>query len=270
MSRNFKVIPPKAMKPRKLTHARFGRGIPTNPAADDRESSLRNLNIEELLHFSRLATIGELTACFAHEVANPLMMIRAHVRFLEEHLPAGHPLRSNFEVIERASRRIEEMGRRMLDFSRKRKRCAESCDAGELIWEALELVQPHLKIRSIEVKVHHAPDLRRIEVDRFQMIQALINLLQNAADSMAESDERILTITTGVESETMRIGISDTGTGIAPGHLKHIFEAFFTTKGDRGTGLGLFLTKQIVKGHHGSIDLETGNRGTTFVISLPL
>ena len=111
-------------------------------AAAQRGSTRTNSSPDELLHFSRLITIGELSACFAHEVTNPLMLIRGHVRFVEESLPADHPLRINFEVIERASRRIEEMAKRMLDFSRKRTRHTEVCEIDEVISDADPLLYP--------------------------------------------------------------------------------------------------------------------------------
>jgi len=251
-------------------YSHVARGILTNAALAKPGSTRTSFSPEELLHFSRLATIGELSACFAHEVNNPLTLIRGHVRFVADSFPLDHPLRNSFEVIERASRRLEEMARRMLDFSRKGTPSTESCEVAELISDALCLVQPYLKAHCVDVKLHPDPDLPRIDLDRCQMVQAVVNLLQNAADSMAEAGERVLSITTRIEGDTMRIAISDTGTGIAPGNLKQIFEPFFTTKGDRGTGLGLFITKQVVEGHRGSIDVETGSRGTTFVISLPL
>jgi two-component system NtrC family sensor kinase len=235
-----------------------------------RDSTRSNFSPEELLHFSRLITIGELSACFAHEVANPLMLIRGHVRFMEESLPADHPLRINFEVIERASRRIEEMAKRMLDFSRKRPRRTEACGIEELISDALRFAQPYLRTHYIDVQVHLDGDLVPVELDRWQMVQAVVNLLQNAADAMVGADKRILSIAGRIEGNAMRIAISDTGTGIAAAHVQRIFEPFFTTKGERGTGLGLFIAKQVVEEHQGSISVETGSRGTTFVISLPL
>ena len=102
------------------------------------------------------------------------------------------------------------------------------------------------------------------------MIQALVNLLQNAADAMIDQSKRVLSITAKIETGRMRISVSDTGTGISAGNLPHIFEPFFTTKGERGTGLGLHITKQVVTDHGGTIDVQTDDCGTTFVISLPL
>jgi signal transduction histidine kinase len=237
---------------------------------EDTGSGRTYFNPDELLHFSRLITIGELSACFAHEVTNPLMLIRGHVRFVDESLPADHPLRVNFEVIERASRRIEEMAKRMLDFSKKRTRRTEVCEIEELISDSLGFVQPYLRTHYIDVQVQLDPNLPAIDVDRWQIVQAVVNLLQNAVDAMAESDKRVLSIAGRVEGDAVRIAISDTGSGIAAGNVQHIFEPFFTTQGDRGTGLGLFIAKQVIDDHNASITVETSNRGTTFVISLPL
>ena len=229
-----------------------------------------SFNTNELLHFSRLITIGELSACFAHEVTNPLMLIRGHLRFVDETLKEDHPLRINFDVIDRASKRIEEMAKRMLDFSRKRNPCTEKCDIAEVISDAIRFIQPYFRTQYIDVRVHLEPDLPFIALDRWQMVQAVVNMLQNAADAMAEQSKRVLSVTARVETGQMRISVSDTGTGIAPANLPHIFEPFFTTKGERGTGLGLHITKQVVTDHGGTIDVHAGDRGTTFVISLPL
>lgn len=100
---------------------------------------------------SRLITIGELTACFAHEITNPLMLIRGHLRLIEENLPEDHPISLNFEVIDRVSRRIEDMAKRLLDFSRKRKLKSERCDVNLLINESLCFVQPYLHGLNVEV-----------------------------------------------------------------------------------------------------------------------
>jgi len=185
-------------------------------------------------------------------------------------LGAEHPLRTHFEAIERASLRIEEMGKRMLDFSRKRTRRPEPCDIGELIWDALHFIQPYMRPKFIDVQVQLEPDLPAIDVERWQMLQAIVNLLQNAADAMADVDRRVLSITAGIQQNHLQIVISDTGTGIEPAALSKIFEPFFTTKGDRGTGLGLFITKQVVQEHGGTATVETSDTGTSFHISLPL
>ncbi len=225
---------------------------------------------EDLLHLSRLITIGELSACFAHEVTNPLMLIRGHLRFIDETLSSDHPLRTNFDVIDRASRRVEEMAKRMLDFSRKRTALLERCDLTELISDALRFMQPYFHGQYIDVDIKLEADLPMIQVDRWHVIQVLVNLLQNAAEAMAQSHRRVLTIGAKTEGSELRLSVADTGGGISPDDLPHIFDPFFTTKGENGTGLGLYISKRVMEDHSGSISVQTGPRGTTFVISLPL
>ena len=225
---------------------------------------------EELLHVARLVTVGELSACFAHDVMNPLMMIRGHLSFANELLPADHPARANFEVIERASRRIEEMARRMLDFSRKRSMQPESYEVADLVADSLRFMQPYFQAHHTDVKFNIASGLPRVEVDRWQIIQALVNILQNAAEAMTASDHRTLTAGVTRPGNDILISINDTGRGIADEDLPRIFTPFFTTKGDRGTGLGLYITRKIIDEHRGTITVQTSTRGTTFVIGLPV
>jgi signal transduction histidine kinase len=255
---------------RLMTYSPVAAGILDHAGLEAPGSTRTSFNNEELQHFSRLITIGELSACFAHEVTNPLMLIRGHLRFVEESLTEDHPLRINFEVIDRASRRIEEMAKRMLDFSRKRTRRTESCDVAEVISDALRFLQPYFRTQYVDVQIHVEPRLPLIDIDRWQMVQAIVNLLQNAADAMADQERRVLSIYSRLEGNRMRIAICDTGTGIAQANLPKIFNPFFTTKGERGTGLGLYIAKQVIDEHNGTISVQTGDRGTSFVISLPL
>ena len=225
---------------------------------------------EELFHFSRLVTMGQLSACFAHEVTNPLTLIRGHLQFIDESLGPGHPLRANVEAIDRASRRIEEMAKRTLDFSKKKTRRMTLCDIRELIAEALRFIDPYVRTNFIDVQLQLEPQLPCISVDRWQMVQAIVNVLQNAGEAMVDVNPRILSIRASADEKNIRIAVSDSGTGIAPGDLPQIFEPFFTTKGDRGTGLGLFITKQVIEEHCGTIQIHSANPGTIFSISLPL
>src|SRR6185436_13776709 len=173
-------------------------------------------------------------------------------------------------VIDRASLRIEELARRMLDFSRKRSHRTESCEVAELISEALRFVQPQFRTTFIDLQVHVDPRAAVIDIDRWQMVQALVNLFQNAADAMADVDDRVLTVSAEVERGQVVLIVSDTGAGIASSIQSKIFEPFFTTKGERGSGLGLYITKQVVEAHHGTIEVQSSGRGTSFIISLPL
>ena len=236
----------------------------------DHEPNELLLSQDELFHVSRLVTVGELSACFAHEVFNPLMMIRGHLRFVEEIMAETDPLRSHFEVIDRASRRIEDMARRMLDFSRKRAPQLEFCNIHDLIQDAVRFVNPYLQSHTVDIQVEVEPALKEIPIDRWNIVQAFVNLLQNAADAMATSDRRILSISAKGEGGVIRIAIADTGTGIPASDTNRIFSPFFTTKGERGTGLGLYIARRVVEEHRGTITVQTSDKGTTFTVSLPL
>jgi two-component system NtrC family sensor kinase len=225
---------------------------------------------DELLHLARIVTMGELSACFAHEVSNPLTLIKGHLRFVKERLSPDDPLRGDFEVIEHSAQRIEVLAKHMLDFGKKKAPRITSCEITDIVSEALRFVQPYLKQNFIDVQLDIAPELPFIAVNRWRMIQALVNVLTNAADAMEEVDTRIVSITASLHERRVRIVITDTGVGIPAGVTARIFDPFFTTKGDRGTGLGLYITKQVIEEHRGSIDLQTSDRGTSFVISLPL
>jgi two-component system NtrC family sensor kinase len=232
--------------------------------------SLGNLSEDDLRHFSRLIMMGQLSACFAHEVRNPLMLILGHLHFVQETMPTDHPLRGNFEVIERASHRIEEMSKKMLDFSKKRTRQVEPADLAEVMSDALRFVQPYMRSQMVDIQAQIEPDLPLVRLDRWQMAQAIVNVLLNAGEAMAGLDRRVLSITAAKQPGHLRLAISDTGPGITPTNLQKIFDPFFTTKGERGTGLGLYITKQVIEEHRGTINVQTGSRGTSFVISLPL
>jgi len=251
------------------TYTHVAVGILSN-AVIEKENSERTFTRDEMLHLSRLITLGELSTCFAHEVTNPLMLIRGHLRLVAETISANHPLRKNFEVIDRASIRIEELARRMLDFSRKRPHRTELCELAELISVAVRFVQPQFRKTFIDLQVHVDPRAAVIDVDRWQIVQAMVHLFQNAADAMIDADDRVLTVTAEVERRQIVIVVSDTGTGIPPSIESQIFEPFFTTKGEEGTGLGLYITKQVIEAHHGTIEVRSGEHGTSFIISLPL
>ena len=254
---------------RLLEYSHVAEGILAN-AGNGYGETRTNFTAGELLHVSKLITMGELSACFAHEVTNPLMLIRGHLKLIEESLPPRHALRMNLDVIDRASRRIDEMAKRMLDFSKKRGAIREASDIADILSEALRFIQPYTRAQFVEVQVHLEPGLPLVRMDRCQMVQAIVNIVQNAADAMSGLEKRILSITACADGTQLRIAISDTGPGISAANVEKIFDPFFTTKGERGTGLGLHITKQVIEEHLGTIQVQTSERGTSFLISLPI
>ena len=225
---------------------------------------------KELLHLARLAKLGELAACFAHEVCQPLSIMDGHLRLIEAHLPEDSPLHAEIKAIDRNSRRIRDMAKRTLNFSRKRNTRMEECEIEDWIQDAVNFVQPYLRDAHSEVQVH--VDLKgvRATVDRWQMVQVLVNLMHNAADAMANCKHRQLTVSALHDESHVRIEVADTGKGIPLSDIRNVFLPFFTTKGEGGTGLGLYIAHRIVEDHHGTLTLQTSEQGSTFTICIPL
>jgi signal transduction histidine kinase len=213
--------------------------------------------------------MGEVSACFSHEVMNPLASLKGYIRLIEQLVPEDHPIRSQLAGLKQNSDRIEDLARSMLNFGRSRTRKVERCKVADLVGEALQFVRPSLQYSGVSVDVKVGGDCPDVAVEQWQIVHALVNLLQNAVDAMAGLYDRRLTVAAGYDTGFVIISVTDTGRGISPADLRRVFTPFFTTKGDKGTGLGLYVTRRAVEEHSGAIALKTGEQGTVFRIGLP-
>jgi signal transduction histidine kinase len=145
----------------------------------------------------------------------------------------------------------------------------EKCDVNRIIEEVLTLVKGELKVGKIELQTNLADILPHVSVSEDEIKQVLLNLIQNAVESMLNGG--YLRIDSLHGERGVMIKVKDTGTGIPSDILENIFQSFFTTKTD-GSGLGLHLSNQIIKAHGGSIKVEQSGPedGTTFIICLPV
>ena len=228
------------------------------------------LSTDELFRVARLVTMGEVSACFSHEVMNPLASLKGYIRLMEQLVPEDHPIRSQLTGLRQNAERIEDLARAMLHFGRDRVRKLEGCRPSDLVLEAMEFAQPHLQYAHVHANVILEPHCPEVVVERSQIVHALVNLLQNAVDSMANLVDRRLTVAAGYADGFVIISITDTGHGIRPEDIPRVFTPFFTTKGEKGSGLGLYITRRVVEEHSGAIALQTGERGTVFRIGLPV
>ena len=228
---------------------------------------------QQLLQAAKLAAIGELAAGVAHELNNPLTVIVGRndqiVRRLRQADPEAVPLG---ETIKAEALRATRIVRGLLDFSRRREPKREPLNVNLLVPRALDLLQTKLRGREIDVQLHLDPTLPTLLVDMDQITQVLINLIGNAIDAMPEGGR--LTVETSHTAELDRVAISvrDSGTGMTPEQIEHIFEPFYSTKPEgEGTGLGLPVTLGIVKSHGGSISVRSEpGCGTTMTAQLPV
>lgn len=222
----------------------------------------------KLFQSAKLAGIGTLAAGVAHEIRNPLGIMKTSADMIRRGSREGE---QNFEL---AGFMIEEVDRlnrvvtRLLDFARPSAPKSEPCDLGEIIERAISLVGPQHRLQDIEIYRSYAKGAARARGDREQLCQAFLNLILNAVQSMAGGG-RLSLSTAGGEDDTVSASVGDSGGGIEEKSLEHIFDPFFTTK-EGGSGLGLSIVYRIVEAHKGRIEVNSvRGKGTTFTVVLP-
>ena len=222
----------------------------------------------------KLAALGGLAAGVAHEIRNPLTAIKFRLFSLGKSLPASESEAEDLTVISAEINRLERIVRDILQFARPSEPEMVNVPAGRILDEVRELLRAHLDKADIELKLETNDDVW-LRADTQQIKQVLINLIQNAAESIGRGG----TITLRIVSENASLDrssepvavveVSDTGKGIPPEVQKRLFDPFFTTK-EGGTGLGLPIAARIVEKHGGDLRYQTEiNRGTTFRLVLP-
>jgi two-component system NtrC family sensor kinase len=224
----------------------------------------------QLVHSAKLVTVGQLAASFAHEINNPLTSILGYAYQVRKAVADDSPIARDMDVIISQAQRISRMTRHLLDFSRPNPDRKSSCEVHHILDQTLNLLKYRMK--AIEVKREYDLRIPPIPASASQLEQVFLNLFLNAMQAMPHGGT--LTIRTrlvhGDENEQARIAISDTGQGIPSECLDHIFQPFFTTRDEGGTGLGLYISHNIVHNHGGSIVVEsTVSAGSTFTVLLP-
>lgn len=222
-----------------------------------------------LARSERLAALGKLVAGIAHEINNPLTGILAYSSMAEEREDIDEQLRKDLQTITHETQRCAEIVRGLLDFGRESILSKKFTSIDQLLNKTLMLVEYQSIFQDILINRNYAEDMPELEVDPNQLEQVFMNMFLNAAHAMPEGGE--LSIDTWQDRDKMLIAISDSGSGISPENLTKIFDPFFSTKDQQGTGLGLSVSYGIVKNHGGTIEVEsTEGVGTRFLISLPL
>jgi signal transduction histidine kinase len=238
---------------------------------------LERRRMEQVLFDSeKLAATGRLAASIAHEINNPLEAIKNALYLLTNKISPNDPNAKFLQIATRETDRVSRILRQMLGFYRQPK--MEPTDINRLIDESEGLIEKFLRQTRVKLENDLDEGLPLVIASADQLKQVLLNLMMNAQQAMPVGGTIFVStrVSHGTDpeflmSDSVLIQIRDTGKGIPEEYLPHIFEPFFSTKDEKGTGLGLWVSQGIVQAHGGSIKLRSREgRGTTFSVALPI
>jgi PAS domain S-box-containing protein len=224
-----------------------------------------------LIQSEKLAAVGRIASTIAHEVNNPLESVTNLLYLIDKDDTLNATTRSYLSLAEQELSRLSNITRLTLSFARSGSliatvALAETCDS------VLSLYQHRCDVLEIQVKQHYTPGVE-IDIPTHELRQILVNLVANAVDAVQGSVRKIR-IETSVAKERAILLVEDNGHGIDPSDQPRIFDAFFTTKAEMGTGIGLWVTRELVEKSGGTITVESGDleddMRTRFRVSFPL
>lgn len=220
----------------------------------------------------RLTTLGLLAAEIAHEIRNPLTVIKLLFDSLEMDFPEDDIRKKDLSIIHEKLEHLEEIVSKVLDFGKSKNTLKAPIEMNELIDDTLHLIRIKLKQQKIDIEFQPCLGKTEIYVNKGQIQQAILNLILNSAQAMQSGGTiRISTNITSFDTKDfIYTKVSDTGQGVPEGIKDKIFDSFLTSKKE-GTGLGLSIVRRILKSHDGDIELlNTSETGTTFQLKIPL
>jgi two-component system, sporulation sensor kinase E len=223
---------------------------------------------DQLIRADRLAALGELTAGVAHEVRNPLGIIRASVQLMEDAECSRERVHEAAEVIKHEIDRLDRVIKALLDFGRPAQPTMRPVDVRQVLDEVVLFSRTFASRGKVEILEDYAPDTPDVMADPEQLKQIFVNLISNAVQAMSEAGGR-LEVSTGAEEGFVFVRFVDDGPGIPSEVLGKIFDPFVSTRDD-GTGLGLTIVHRIVDDHDGHIEVASEpDAGTAFTVWLP-
>jgi signal transduction histidine kinase len=231
---------------------------------------------ERIARLNQLAEMGKLAAGLAHELKNPLSTLKLNLQLMEEDLaalPGAERSLSRLGTLKKEADRLRATLDDFLRFAGRIELRLEPVSINAVVEDLIDFIHPQAQANKVRVLTALAPENPSCRLDVNLFKQALLNLLLNAIQAMpaergGEAGGELLVRTLSAADHVI-LYISDTGVGIPPENLPHIFDAYFTTK-KGGTGLGLPTTRRIIEEHSGSISVESEpGHGTSFRIDLP-
>jgi two-component system NtrC family sensor kinase len=237
--------------------------------------SQKNMNLElrrtqkQLIQSEKLAALGQLSASIAHEINNPLGIIKNYLLILSESMTEGDARQLNLKAVKEEVDRIARIVKSLLDFCRPKIESMSLLDMADIINQTASLVEKQFLKGKIVIKKSLPKNLPKVKGFDDEIKQVFLNLLMNSKDFMPQGGE--ISISAYQSDDTVEIEFSDTGCGIPEENISRVFEPFFTTKDEgEGTGLGLWICYGIIQRHGGTIAARSKDKGTSFLITLPI
>jgi signal transduction histidine kinase len=224
-----------------------------------------------LVHQEKMAALGELSTSIAHEIRNPLVSIGGFARRLDRAFPADASEKRYTRTIVKEVERVEKILSNILTYTHGEAVVLKELDLREVMEESLSMISEELRSGGIEIFKEYSEKIPEVKADYYQIKQAFFNLINNAFESMRGDGKLHLRIRplSRNGSSFVRVEVEDTGGGIDPEALHHIFNPFYTTKDNR-LGLGLPIVHKIVTSYQGQIEVNNHpGSGATFILTLP-
>jgi signal transduction histidine kinase len=223
----------------------------------------------------RLAAVGQTIATLSHHIKNILQGIRGGSYLIDLGLNEKDEsiVRRGWTIVEKNQTKIYNLVMDMLSFSKDREPALEPCDLNETVGDVVELMQSRAGELGVQIAWKPCETMPRVMLDPEGIHRAVLNIVTNAIDASEGSQDARVTITTEWEAEPCiaRVRVSDNGVGLDESEIASIFQIFASSKGSRGTGLGLPVSQKIIREHGGSISVSSHpGQGATFVIELPM
>lgn len=251
--------------------ARLNDALRQNQADLEARIQERTRELQEaqahVLHQEKMAAFGLLAAGIAHEVGNPLTSISALVQMLQRR-DCDNYTRDKLALVGGELSRIQTILRELVNFSRPAACERTRVAIGDILAEALNIAKYYKRTKGRKIEAQVPPGLPLFHGVRDQLVQAILNLVLNAIDA-TEAGGRI-ELEASCDGADLIVEVRDNGCGIRGEHAGRLFQPYFTTK-KQGTGLGLFVTRNLVEGHGGCVEFDSSvGAGTTFRVHLPL
>jgi PAS domain S-box-containing protein len=238
-----------------------------------RELTERTRLEQQLRQAEKLSALGQLISGVAHELNNPLAVIKGYLELVLDRHDIATQTRTDLQKVASEANRAAKLVSNFLSFAREQPAQQRMTNLNELVQRVAELRRFDLRIASVDLILELDPDLPQTLADADQMQQVLVNLVTNGIHALMDVElPRRLIISTTVQNGNIVLVVQDNGPGVPADYISRIFEPFFTTKEvGTGTGLGLSIAHSILADHHGRIYYEDATgRGARFIMEMPV